>query len=90
MDLIKIVVDVLKEQGIEEARKKSLRFDALCSIDECLQYIAENKIKHDSDAGKHTTINLNKVIRAFNQEFIKMGVNPNLSVNWQLNAMGKE
>lgn len=90
MNPLEMVVDVLKEQGVEEAREKSLRFDALCSIDDCLQYIATNKIKHDSDAGKHTTINLNKVIRAFNQEFMKMGVNPNLSINWQLSEAEEE
>lgn len=84
------VLETATDKGINETRKKSLRFDALCSIDECLQYIATNKIKHDSDAGKHTTINLNKVIRAFNQEFMKMGVNPNLSVNWQLCEVEEE
>lgn len=84
------VLETANDEGINETRKKSKRFDALCSIDECLRYVAKNRIEPNTKDGKHIYLELEEILATFNKEFIKMGVNPNLSVNWQLNEAEKE
>lgn len=78
------VLETATDKGINETRKKSKRFNALCSIDECLRYVARNRIEPNTKDGKHIYLELEEILATFNQEFMKMGVNPNLSVNWQL------
>ena len=87
MDLLKTIVDFLAtatDEGINETRKKSKRFNALCSIDECLRTIAKHRVEPNTKEGKHIYLELEEILTTFNQEFIKMGVNPHLSINWEL------
>ena len=79
-------------KGIDlvQLQEESPSFYALCRIYGCLEYIAKNRIEPNSTDGKHVYVELEAILATVNQEFMKMGVNPNLSVNWQLCEAEKE
>lgn len=84
MDFFGFASDVLKSYSIDDLRKKSVRFNAVSTINDILCYIADNHIQPDSNEGQHIAVDLNAAISDFNKEFENQGVKPNLSLNWKL------
>lgn len=79
-----IADEAIKNYTLDELRKTSKSFEAIEDMCIILATLAENKISPDMQDGKHYNIDLQDAVKRFNNVFIEHGINPNLSIDWNL------
>lgn len=83
-DCTNFFLEVAQSLSIRSVREKYKDFDALCTIDNMLLYIAQNRISPESPNGKHVKVDLEEAIKVFTDSFKEKGINLHFSIDWNL------